>query len=99
MKSSYTWYVEPFGCLMTNRILSDHLSSENACIEKLCEDGEERNMWRCGHALISELERVRKSLNLNFRVYVQEGAHGAVRLWKFTDSTKRAVHLGDVITA
>ncbi len=83
MSENYIWYIEPFGCLMTNRLLSERLSVEDTCSNKLCSDGKERNLWRCEYTLVAELEQAKSQLNLAFRVYVQEGHNTQIRMWPF----------------
>lgn len=86
--ADHIWYIEPSGCLITNRHLSQHLDPENQCNGKLCEDGVERNLWRCEYRDVRELEHVREDLGLTFKVYVQEGQHGKIRQWKFGEVKK-----------
>lgn len=87
MNEEHIWYIAPSGCVATNRILAEHLPAENECKDKLCEDGEERDLWKCDHAMVAELQRAKASLNLTFKVFVQEGQHGKVRLWVFPKKT------------
>lgn len=85
----FIWYVEPAGCVVTNKILVEHLGGDGECKGKLCADGLEHDLWRCDREFITELERARKRLSLTFKVYVQEGEHGQVRLWKFGKKKKK----------
>lgn len=80
----YTWFAEPLDAY-TNEVLARELPEENFFREMLCEDEKERDLWECKSSFVSFLRRSRKNLHVIFKVYVQEGRYGKIRLTNFLD--------------
>lgn len=87
----YTYYLEPVksNFAHTNEVISKMLadtaspssdSSAGTDILRgvICADGNEHNLYRCPHGLLFMLWCSRKNLEINFRVFAQEG-NGKIR--------------------
>jgi hypothetical protein len=86
VKNRYAWFIDPKGDPKTNQILSNSLSPENACNDKLCQDGERRNLWRCpNYEFIANFKRMAKANKLPYDLYVREGTYGPLRIWSFDE--------------
>lgn len=77
-KRQYTWYVRPLDAGHTNeaiiRILDAlALTEESLNQAKICEDGERFNVLQIPREIVSYLLKSRDELNLNFKLYIQEG--------------------------
>lgn len=81
------WYVHTKHT-PTDRVFSRNLESEDFCEDMLCADGRTRNLWRCQFPKISEFVKNREELHLQFKIFVQEGIHGKIRLWPFAEFRK-----------
>lgn len=84
----YAWYACPMDD-HTNKALAGLPDVEFAG-SVLCEDGQRREMWEVGRAVVSSLQRSRSSLSLSFGIFVREGGRNApARPWKFDRRSKR----------
>lgn len=68
----YRWYVEPLDD-DTNKVVGRKKWEDSMLEGVRCSDGLRRNLWLCDRDLINALNKSKSSLNLRFRVYVQEG--------------------------
>jgi hypothetical protein len=88
MPKHYVWFIDPKGDQRSNKLVSDMLrerSTENECWERLCQDGQSRNLWRCpDHIFIADFRRTVDGSNFAYDIYVSEGL-GRPRLWTFED--------------
>ena len=79
-KKNYTWYIEPLDGGHTNEVLSRELPDTNFLRDKICADGEKRNLWQCDYKFVSKMINGQESLKVKFAILVQEG-DGKIRLW------------------
>jgi len=85
----YRYYVHPED-KHTNDTLAEDFEESG---DRVCSDGKTRFMFDTrDHSLIAYIQRSRKEMNLNFLVFIQEGA-GKIRPWPF-DATKPWQRLG-----
>ncbi len=92
----YTWYLEPRGDVArTNEVLGKNLGEENAIEYALCEDGERRNLWRCSSGMVFMLWNSRKSLNITFGIFCQEGNGKIRRATRWYGKTKLKLRKGE----
>ncbi len=81
----YRYYVHPQDRLTNNVLSQDFEEAGNIT----CSDGKTRFMFSTrDHLLIAYIQRSRASLNLKFRVFIQEG-QGKVDPWPFDAAKKR----------
>lgn len=79
-EKKYTWYIEALDGGYTNEVLSRELPDTNCLRDKMCADGVKRNLWQCDYKFVAKMKRGKKSLKVNFAVFVQEG-NGQIRIW------------------
>jgi hypothetical protein len=96
MPKNYVWFIDPKGDQRSNKLVSEMLrerSNESECWERLCQDDQSRNLWRCpNHAFIADFRRTADGSDFAYDIYVSEGS-GRPRLWTFEDepSTPRSL--------
>lgn len=83
-RREYRWFVEPMDS-HTNQVIAQIVCEENLHMDKLCGDGERRNLWEMPHKIVQMLEGER---SLRFGVFVQRGG-GAIRKWRFHPRVRR----------
>lgn len=76
-KRGYVWFVEPMDS-NTNMVIAQELSEENFGRVK-CEDEKKHNLWRCPVNFVLSLQKSKRSLGLNFRIYNKERNQGKIR--------------------
>lgn len=85
--SKKLWYVHPRN-QHTNEVIARKLPPENAYPDVLCIDGRKRDLWLCAYSFIAELERNRRSAQIDFTAHYRENRHGPVREWLFARKAK-----------
>ena len=85
-KRSYRWYVYPRD-EHTNKVLSMNTGFEFIG-EAVCKDKSTRQLWQGSSEAIDGLKLSKRSLGLNFLLFVQEG-NGAIRPANFRLKTRR----------
>ena len=73
----YSWYVEPLDP-ETNRIIGEKFNVDSMMEGVRCDDGLRHDLWLCDRQFIARLKKARKSFNLKFNIWVQEG-RGLIR--------------------
>jgi len=95
MSSNVTWFAFPKDA-HTNKVISNFigLGTEEDASQFLCEDGEERGMWRTNWQNIKRLWDSRKDLSLKMEIFNQKG-RGKIRnvTLIFTDNFRKGKDL------
>ena len=73
MEKEYTWFIEPLDG-MTNEALANELPAEtNFLSQKLCGDGEKRELWECRNfGLVRAFIRSASRKNYKFKIFLKE---------------------------
>ncbi|MDP3900120.1 MAG: hypothetical protein Q8Q23_03515 [bacterium] len=79
MSTEYTWFIEPKDA-HTNRVLSENLNAEDFSDGINTAEGK-KQLWKCNSAFITYLNKSKISLNVNFRIFNQQGK-GQIRPFK-----------------
>jgi hypothetical protein len=91
--NDYTWFIDPVGDERTNNIIASVLAEraeECACVSRRCGDDQERSLWECpNHEFLRNFEETAKRCRFHYAIYVRQGRHGAIRLWRFRRQAPR----------
>lgn len=90
--SDYVWFVEPLNA-DTNSIIGKEINAREISEEKFlenvfCGDHQRRSLWQCSNQLLAMLQKSKKSLGLQFRIFNKRG-NGQIRECKFFYRKKR----------
>jgi len=69
-----TWFIEPSDA-QTNEIIAQEVSEENLHRDKLCKDGEKRNLWECSWDFVKKIIGSAEDMGAQFKVFrkIDEG--------------------------
>ncbi|MEA2715222.1 MAG: hypothetical protein QOG91_250 [Candidatus Parcubacteria bacterium] len=91
MAEDTVWYVDPRGDKYTISVLENNLETDSLCRDKICPDGQIRDVFKCSCTFAIHLNRVRQKVDLTYRLYYEVAAGKQIREWPFPEKIKALV--------